>query len=119
MMNPIITQNILLDIIINALVLLGTSQFPFIIGMLFYKYKTITFIRNKISQNNYIAFVIIVLCVILHVVVKSMIIAPFIAIILICGFSLISFNKFFKDVFEYFTEKKTPFHSFDDVITPV
>ncbi|WP_302133145.1 acyltransferase family protein [Thomasclavelia spiroformis] len=94
--NPIQTNIIIIDILINAVELLGTSQFPFLVGMIFYKYKIITKIKNKVEKNNFIACIIILICILIHVVIKNMIIAPFIAILFVCGYALLSFNAITK-----------------------
>lgn len=105
--NPISTQFVSLNIAINAIVLLGTSQFPFIVGMLFYKYKIVTVIRKKIGRNNWIGLSVILVCILLHIVVKSMIVAPFIATLFICGFSIISFEGILKKILLYFGKHST------------
>lgn len=107
MMNPIKTDVVIIDIITNALVLFGTSQFPYMVGMLFYKYKIITKIRNTVSDNNFIAFVIVLLCILAHIAIKSMIVAPFIAIVFICGYALFSFNNIIEKILLFFGEHST------------
>ena len=107
MIHPIQTNVWIDDVVINALVLFGTSQFPFVIGLLFYKYKIISFIRDIFHKNNIIAFIIIMICILLHIIIKSMIIAPFIAVIFICGFSMLKFNNTMKKIFLFFGNHST------------
>lgn len=107
MMNPITTNIFIIDWISNILVLLGTSQFTFIIGMLFYKYKIVTKLRTKLGRNNLYGLGIILLCFVSRFFVKSMIVAPFTAIIFIIGFSLLRFNQVVEKIFVYFGNHST------------
>lgn len=107
MINPLTTNNLIINIITNAIILLGTSQFTFIVGMLFYKYKIISRLRNKIGKNNLYGLGIIGLCFISRIFVKSMIAAPFTAIIFILGFVLLRFNKRVEQILVYFGNHST------------
>ena len=89
-MNPFNSGYTTLDLIVRFIVLLGTCLFPFTVGMLFYKSQIISKLRSKIEKNNIMAFFIILICLILHNLIKNMIVAPFIAILFIFGFSLIN-----------------------------
>lgn len=106
-MNPIDTEIAIIDWIINIVILFGTSQFPFVIGMLFYENKVITKLRTKYGRNNIIGISIILMCTLLHVLVKSMIVAPFIAILFIVGFVLLSFNNKVEKILVYFGNHST------------
>lgn len=107
-MNPITTDYWIINAIINALVLYGSSVFPYVIGILFKKYAVISFIREKIiSYSNVIGIFIVLLCIVFHVIIKSLIIAPFVAIILIIGFSLIHFNGIIKKILLFFGDHST------------
>ncbi|MCD7809858.1 MAG: acyltransferase family protein, partial [Erysipelotrichaceae bacterium] len=105
--HPISVGIDLIDVIINFLVLFGTTQFAYVIGMMFYKYKIISNIRNHLSKQNIIGIVLIILCLILHIIIKSMIIAPFIAILFIIGFSLLKINKGIERILIYFNNHST------------
>lgn len=106
-MNPVRPHIFILDVIINALVLLGTSLFPFVVGMYFYKNLIISKLRTQFSYNNIIAGLIIIVCILLHIFIKNMIIAPFIAIIFILGFSLIHFHPIIRKILLYFGNHST------------
>lgn len=108
MMHVIHTHYYILNITINALVLYGTSLLLFIIGMLFRKYQTISYIRNKISNcSSVVGLFIILISIIIHIMIKSMIIAPFTAIIFIIGFILLDIKGFMKKVLLFFANHST------------
>ena len=96
------------QLIINPLVLYGTSVFPYIMGIMFRKHNIISIIRNKITKySSFIGICIIILCVFLHIVIKSMFIAPFIAIVLICGYSLLHIDGIVKKILLFFGKHST------------
>ena len=97
----------ILDIIINAIVLLGTSLFPFVVGMLFYKNLIISRIRKRVKRKNITALFIILFCFFSHVIVKNMIMAPFISFIFIIAFSLIDFSSFFQKILLFLGKHST------------
>lgn len=81
-----------LIILVNAIVLLGTSQLAFIVGFIFAKEKLYSKLHNKfnpIHYKNIICTVGILLLVVIHALYESMIIAPITAICFICLFNLI------------------------------
>ena len=106
-MNPFNSGYTTLDLIVRFIVLLGTCLFPFTVGMLFYKSQIISKLRSKIEKNNIMAFFIILICLILHNLIKNMIVAPFIAILFIFGFSLINFSKICRRCLIYFGNHST------------
>lgn len=108
MINPIVTNYWIINIVINAFVLYGTSVFPYVIGMIFKKYSVISCIREKFASDiNVMGVCIIFLCIILHAIVKSMIVAPFVAVIFIIGFSLIHFDGIIKKILLFFGDHST------------
>lgn len=82
----------LVNWIISQGALLGTSMFPYVLGMIFYKLKIITKIRNKVNISGRKLYcctlIIFSMCIILHGIEESLIIAPFFALITICTLSL-------------------------------
>lgn len=108
MIHPIDSYYLIIETIINALVLYGTSLFPYVVGLLFKKYDVISFIRNNLTQHSsLIGICIISFCILLHIIIKSMFIAPFIAIMLICGYSLLHIDGINKKILLYFGNHST------------
>ncbi len=108
MMHVVHFDNVILEITRNAAVLYGTSVLSFVVGMLFYKYKLITLIRNNIKNHqSIIGGIIILLAILIHIVIKSMIIAPFTAYIFIVGFSLLHIEGIIKKVLLFFGTHST------------
>lgn len=94
MMHPIVTVYPLINEFMNIAVLYGTSLFSYSIGILFRKYFIISKLRSYIIKNhNVFGMGMIICCFIIHSIIKSMIIAPFIAILFICGFSLLKLDE--------------------------
>lgn len=85
-------DNYALNMITNAIVLVGTSQLPFIVGAIFAKDKLYSKIynnMNKFSMKNALCLFGILLLVIIHAFYESMVIAPITGIAFICLFNLI------------------------------
>jgi fucose 4-O-acetylase-like acetyltransferase len=88
----VLGDNSALNMIVNAIVLVGTSQLPFIVGAIFVKDKLYSKIYNKINNipmKNPLCLFGIVLLVIIHAFYESMVIAPITGIAFICLFNLI------------------------------
>ena len=99
-----------LNISVNAVVLVGTSLLPFIVGSIFAKEKIYSKLYNKffsLSFKNTLCLIGIVMLVIIHSLYESMIIAPFTAIAFICFFNLMNKNRFIQKVFTFFGEHST------------
>lgn len=100
----------ILNMFINAMVLLGTSLLPFIIGSVFAKEKIYSKIYNKyfsISYKNIICFIGIITLVTIHSLYESMIIAPFTAIAFIVFFNLMDKSGFIQKIFTFFGDHTT------------
>ncbi|WP_299348412.1 acyltransferase family protein [uncultured Catenibacterium sp.] len=89
MIHPIYTSVNIVNYIINALILYGTSQLSYVLGLLFRKYLVMTKLKEKLNNKQVVGIVLMLLSVILHIVIKSMIVAPFTGLIFITGFLLI------------------------------
>ncbi|MDC7764055.1 MULTISPECIES: acyltransferase family protein [Priestia] len=90
-------DNAELIMVVNALVLVGTSQFAFVIGIIFAKERIYSKLHNKFYNmkfKNVLCLLGILLLVVLHAFYESMIIAPFTAIAFICLFNLIKKSIF-------------------------
>lgn len=104
------SDDTILNMIVNSIVLLGTSLLPFIIGSIFAKDKIYTKLYNKfysISYKNLLCFIGIVALVIIHSLYESMIIAPFTAIAFICFFNLMDKSEFVQKLFNFLGDHST------------
>lgn len=98
------------NMFINAMVLVGTSLLPFIVGSIFAKEKIYSQLYNKVyglSYKNTLCFMGIVMLVIIHALYESMIIAPFTAIAFICFFNLMDKSRFIQKAFTFFGDHST------------
>ncbi|OIK15467.1 acyltransferase [Bacillus sp. MUM 116] len=103
-------DNSTLNMTVNAIVLLGTSQLPFIVGAVFAKEKIYTKISkkfNRISMKNVFCLLGILLLAVIHGFYESMIIAPITGITFICLFNLIDKSKFLQKILDYFGTHST------------
>ena len=103
-------DNTVLNMFINAVVLVGTSLLPFIVGSIFAKEKIYSKLYNKFhgfSYKNTLCLIGIVMLVIIHSLYESMIIAPFTAIAFICFFNLMDKSKFIQRIFTFFGDHST------------
>ena len=91
MIQPLEVSNVTFQLISNALILCGTSLLPYIIGIIFRKHNIISFIRNKINTkfNNLYGFILILVCIIIHWIIKSLFISPFVAILFVAAYALL------------------------------
>ena len=99
MMNPVLTDDQFINEIVNIIILYGTSLFSYCVGIMFKKYFIISILRDGLKKySNIFGVVIIISCFIVHIIIKSMIVAPFTALLFICGFSLLTLNSKLKKV---------------------
>lgn len=102
-----------LDWAIVQLALLGTSFLPYIVAMLFYKYKVFTKLRQfveKHTNNLVVALVSIVIILIMmsaHGIIQSLIVAPITGIVTITLFNLVNKGKIINKIFEFFGDHST------------
>ncbi len=71
--------HIILDKVWEQVVLLGTSQFSFVVGVVFYQQKLMTKLRNikiKSVVRTIICLAVILLLIVAHAIEQSLIIAP-------------------------------------------
>ncbi|MGP4074906.1 acyltransferase family protein [Halobacillus sp. K22] len=98
-------DNSVVNIVVNALVLVGTSQFAFLAGAIFAEKKIYSWFTRqlqKLKRKNTLCILGIVLLIIIHSIYESMIIAPLTAISFICLFSAMDKSKFLRKVLTYF-----------------
>jgi hypothetical protein len=99
-----------LSTLVNAIVLVGTSQLPFIIGAIFAKEKTYSKLSNRFNQfshKNLLCVIGIILLVIIHSLYESMIIAPITGIAFICLFNLLNKSRPLLKVMDYISSHST------------
>ncbi|ASK63706.1 acyltransferase [Virgibacillus phasianinus] len=103
-------DNTILIMVVNAIVLFGTSQFAFVIGIIFAKEKIYSKLYNRFNtisfKNMWCVFSMIML-VIIHGLYESMIVAPFTAVLFICFFSLTDKKGFTQKIFTFFGNHST------------
>lgn len=101
------------DWALHQLALLGTSFMPFVWGMLFYKYKCFTKIKEclysktKNWQLVLISFIIVVLMTVAHGKYQSLIVAPFTGIVFILIFNVVKKGTVVDKIFSFFGEHST------------
>lgn len=108
--NIIPINNEVISLIVNAIVLLGTSQLAFLIGAVFFKESIYSKINNyckDIKYVNIICLVCILGLIVVHGIVESMFIDPVIAVLFICLFNLIKLDRFSFKLWNYFGKHST------------
>lgn len=86
----------IVNAIVGSLVLVGTSQFPFIVGAVFSKGRFFSAIFRRLSEypyKNLLCILGILALVIIHSIFETMFIAPFTAISFICLFSVMEKSR--------------------------
>jgi surface polysaccharide O-acyltransferase-like enzyme len=99
-----------LGMLMNAIVLFGTSQLPFIVGAVFAKEKIYSKIYNrfyKMPFKNTISLLIIILMMVIHGVFQSLIIAPLTATIFIVLFNLMNKKISVQKLFDFLGKHST------------
>lgn len=95
---------------VNAIVLVGTSQLPFIVGAIFAKekiYSKISNMFNKFPRKNLLCIIGIILLILIHSLYESMIIAPITGIAFICFFNLMNKSGPVLKVLDYVSTHST------------
>lgn len=107
------TNNLVVNWIIEQFALFGTSFFPYIVAMMFQKYKVFTkiriFVQNHITNGFIVAIsaVIILAMIVVHGIVQSLIVAPITGIVTIVIFNIVNKGKFFDSIFSFFGNHST------------
>ncbi|WP_121610089.1 acyltransferase family protein [Mesobacillus foraminis] len=99
-----------LNILVNAVVLVGTSLLPFIVGCFFAKEKLYSKLYSKFrntSFTNILCLIGIFVLVIIHSLYESMIIAPFTAIAFICFFNFMDKSMLIQKLFAFLGDHST------------
>jgi surface polysaccharide O-acyltransferase-like enzyme len=96
--------------IINTLVLLGTSQFSFMIGSIFAKEKVYSKIHQRfhnIKYKNFLCIVGIFSLIVIHTFIESAIIAPLNGIMFIIFFTLMNKSNPIKNTLTFLSNHST------------
>lgn len=102
--------NTVLNMLVNTIVLVGTSQLSFLVGTIFAKERVYSKLYKKfhgIAHKNALCLLAIFIMVIAHSVYESLIVAPLTAILFICFFSLMDKNILITKVLQYFGNHST------------
>lgn len=92
----LIFDNEILNWFIRQLALFGTSQFPFIIGVIFAHNKIYSKLYNIINHKKYkniLGLLVIILMIVAHGFVETLFVAAFTGIVFICVFNLMDKPK--------------------------
>lgn len=106
----IVLNNEILEWGISQIALIGTSQFPFIVGAIFAKdkiYSKLFNIVNKIRYKNILCIFIIVGMVVAHGIVQSLFVAVFTGMVFICIFNLMDKPKWVNNLLDYLGNHST------------
>ncbi|MBO0962176.1 acyltransferase, partial [Neobacillus sp. MM2021_6] len=99
-----------INTMVNSIVLVGTSQLPFIVGSIFAKvkvYSKINILFNDLAMKNVLCLLGIFFLVIIHAFYESMIIAPITGIAFICLFNMIDKSAKFQKFLDFFGNHST------------
>lgn len=103
-------NSVILNTVVNAIVLVGTSQFGFVIGAVFAKdslYSNLYNRFNNLRYKNRLCLLAILLLVLIHSFFETMFIAPFTAITFICLFNLMDKNILVNKVLSFLGDHST------------
>mgnify|MGYP004605577297 CR=1 FL=1 len=106
----LVIDNQVLSWLIRQIALFGTSQFPFIIGVIFSHkkiYSKLYNIVNDIKYKNILGFLIISIMIIAHGVVQTLFVAVFTGVIFICVFNLVDKPKCINSVLNFLGSHST------------
>ena len=109
-MVPIQTDNEIINYMLRQAALFGTSQFPYVVGVIFAEkklYSKISNIFNKFKFKNILAMFLIMLMIVAHGFVQSLFVAVFTGVAFIVLFNLIDKPKWLDDLLEYISRHST------------
>ena len=88
----------------------GTSQLPFVIGIVFAHkkiYSKLNSMSSKMKYKNTLGILIIILMIIAHGIVQTLFVAVFTGIVFICVFNLIDKPKWLNNLLSYLGNHST------------
>lgn len=109
-MVPIQTDNEIINYMLRQGALFGTSQFPYVVGVIFADkklYSKISNIFNKFKFKNALAMFSIMLMIVAHGFVQSLFVVVFTSVAFIVLFNLIDKPKWLDDLLEYISRHST------------
>lgn len=93
-----------LDWVWNQAILLGTSQFPFVVGMVFYKHSIMDWLRRRLRRQWLRRTVIVLLPLlmfVMHCVEQSLILAPITGLVTLICFYLWEKPRWIRNFFTF------------------
>ena len=109
-MVPIQTNNEIINYVLRQGALFGTSQFPYVVGVIFAEkklYSKISNIFNKFKFKNILAISLILIMIVAHGFVQSLFVAVFTGITFIVLFNIIDKPKWLDDILGYISLHST------------
>lgn len=109
-MVPIATDSEIINYILRQAALFGTSQLPYIVGVIFAHkkiYSKTYNIFNKVKFKNILAISLILLMIILHGFIQTLFVAVFTGIAFIVLFNLIDKPKWLNEGLSYISKHST------------
>lgn len=109
-MVPIVTDSEIINYILRQTALFGTSQLPYVIGVIFANKKIYSKIYNifsKVKFNNILAISLILLMIILHGFIQTLFVAVFTGIAFIVLFNLIDKPNWLNEGLRYISKHST------------
>lgn len=109
-MVPMQTSNELINYILRQAALLGTSQFPYIIGVIFAKksiYSKISDIFNRIKFKNMVSIFLIIVMIVAHGFVQSLFVAAFTGVAFIVLFNIVDKPVWIDNILVYLSKHST------------
>ena len=106
----LVFDNNILNWFIRQLALFGTSQFPFIIGVIFAHNKIYSKLYNIINHKKYkniLGLLVIILMIVAHGFVETLFVAVFTGIVFICTFNLMDKPKWINKLLSFLGNHST------------
>ncbi|MPQ42625.1 acyltransferase family protein [Clostridium tarantellae] len=106
----LVFDNNILDWSIKQIALFGTSQFPFIVGVVFAHKKWYSNLYNRfnyVKYKNLLGMALIILMIIAHGFVETLFVAVFTGIVFICIFNLMDKPKWLVSLLNYLGDHST------------
>lgn len=107
---PLQINQVFLDGVLQQLALLGTSQFPFVIGAIAFKQKWFSVFSeylNKFSAKNIALLLVICLAIIFHGFIPSLFVAVFTGFVFIFCFNALGLPQVLDKIFHYLGKHST------------
>lgn len=103
-------SNVIFSGILEQMLLLGRCQFMFVIGILFYRYNIVGWLRSKLERGILRKIVVVtfpIVMFIVHCFIQSLVIAPITGIVTLTCFHLWNKPQWVKEFFTFFGRHST------------